>query len=136
MAHCAVAVAPWIASQSASPLNASPASSRLTVRSLRDPATNLAVGAALLQMWERRHKEIDEGFGGVPHRSGLAHMVWGDEVRSSGQEDHLLTVRRRMVQRYLGTIQLPRPMNRGQADAYLKSRVDAGVSPAFGPSRP
>ncbi len=75
----------------------------LTSRRLLDPTNNLAVGAALLQMWQARHAELDEAFGGAPHRSGVAHFVWGDEVRSSGHEDLILTARRRMVAAYLGT---------------------------------
>jgi hypothetical protein len=74
----------------------------LTSRRLLDPATNLAVGAALLEMWQARHQELDEAFGGAPHRSGVAHFVWGDEVRSSGQEDLILTARRRMIAAYVG----------------------------------
>jgi murein DD-endopeptidase MepM/ murein hydrolase activator NlpD len=75
----------------------------LTSQRLRDPATNLAVGAALLEMWQARHAELDEAFGGAPHRSGVAHFIWGDEVRSSGHEDLILTARRRMIATYLGT---------------------------------
>jgi len=40
----------------------------LTSRRLLDPENNLAVGAALLEMWNGRHKELDEAFGGAPHR--------------------------------------------------------------------
>jgi murein DD-endopeptidase MepM/ murein hydrolase activator NlpD len=75
----------------------------LTSRRLLDPTNNLTVGAVLLEMWQARHKELDEAFGGAPHRSGVAHFVWGDEVRSSGHEDLILTARRRMVAAYLGT---------------------------------
>jgi murein DD-endopeptidase MepM/ murein hydrolase activator NlpD len=75
----------------------------LAPKRLLDPTNNLAVGAALLEMWQAKHKEIDEAFGGAAHRTGVAHMVWGDEVRSSGHEDLILTARRRMVLRYLGT---------------------------------
>jgi hypothetical protein len=80
----------------------------LTSRRLLDPATSLAVGAALLGMWQARHKELDDAFGGAPHRSGVAHFVWGDEVRSSGQEDLILTARRRMIAAYVGAPEVPR----------------------------
>ena len=36
----------------------------------------------------------------MPHRSAVAHFVWGDDVRSSGQEDLILTARRRMILNY------------------------------------
>jgi hypothetical protein len=81
----------------------------LTSKRLLDPVTNLTVGAKLLEMWEARHREIDESFGGAQHRSGVSHMIWGDEVRSSGQEDLILTARRRMLGRFNGTIDVPRP---------------------------
>ena len=66
----------------------------LTSKRLLDPDVNLAVGAALLEMWNASHKELDAAFGGGLHRSGVAHFVWGDVVRSSGQEDLILTARR------------------------------------------
>jgi hypothetical protein len=74
--------------------------SDLTSKRLLDPEVNLAVGAALLEMWQAGHKEIDAAFGGGPHRSGVAHFTWGDVVRSSGHEDLILTQRRRLIARY------------------------------------
>jgi hypothetical protein len=85
----------------------------LTAKRLLDPANNLTVGAKLLQMWQTRHREIDESFGGVQHRSGVSHMVWGDTVRSSGQEDLILTARRRMLNKYNGVVDVPRPSQYG-----------------------
>src|SRR5262245_6008928 len=81
----------------------------LTSKRLLDPAVNLAVGAALLEMWQTSHKEIDASFGGGPHRTGVAHFSWGDIVRSSGHEDLILTTRRRMIAAYLGNKDAPRP---------------------------
>jgi hypothetical protein len=85
----------------------------LSIKNLLDPATNIAVGAALLKMWDDKHRELDQSFGGVQHRSGVSHFVWGDEARSSGQEDLILTGRRRMLGRYLGTTIAPRPSKYG-----------------------
>jgi hypothetical protein len=82
--------------------------SDLTSKRLLDPEVNLAVGAALLEMWQAGHKEIDAAFGGGPHRSGVAHFTWGDVVRSSGHEDLILTQRRRMIARYNGFKDTPR----------------------------
>ena len=76
---------------------------QLTSRALMDPAVNLSAGAAILEMWNTKHQELDESFGGSPHRGGVAHFLWGDEVRSSGQEDLVLTARRRMIGAYLQT---------------------------------
>ena len=80
----------------------------LTSKRLLDPEVNLAVGAALLEMWQAGHKEIDAAFGGGPHRTGVAHFPWGDVVRSSGQEDLILTQRRRMIVTYNGVKDTPR----------------------------
>ena len=74
----------------------------LTSKSLLDPDVNLAVGAALLEMWNAAHKELDAAFGGGSHRNGVSHFIWGDVVRSSGQEDLVLTARRRMIENYQG----------------------------------
>jgi hypothetical protein len=75
---------------------------RLARRELRDPAANLAVGARLLKMWQDTHAEVDARFGGAPHRSAVSHFIWGDEVRSSGHEDLILTARRRAIAAYIG----------------------------------
>jgi murein DD-endopeptidase MepM/ murein hydrolase activator NlpD len=72
-------------------------------RNLLDPKQNLNMGARLLRMWQDSHAEIDEAFNSVPHRSAVAHFVWGDDVRSSGQEDLILTARRRMILNYNAT---------------------------------
>jgi hypothetical protein len=82
---------------------------KLSVRRLLDPATNIEVGAMLLAYWQSHHKDIDEAFGGAAHRDGVSHIVWGDDVKSSGQEDLILTARRRMIFNYLGTTDAPRP---------------------------
>jgi hypothetical protein len=75
----------------------------LTSRRLLDPENNLTVGAALLAMWNAKHTELDQAFGGAAHRGGVSHFIWGDEVKSSGHEDLILTARRRMVCSYLET---------------------------------
>lgn len=69
---------------------------------------NLVVGAKLLRMWQETHKDSDAAFGGVPHRDAVSHFVWGDEVRSSGHEDLVLTARRRMLVAYAGAPEPPR----------------------------
>ena len=51
---------------------------------LLSPARNLQVGAQLLKMWLDAHPMLDETFGGVPHRTGVAHFLWGDRVQNSG----------------------------------------------------
>jgi murein DD-endopeptidase MepM/ murein hydrolase activator NlpD len=72
-------------------------------RNLLDPKQNLIIGARLLRMWQDAHAELDQQFASVPHRSCVAHFVWGDDVRSSGQEDLILTARRRMLGNYNAT---------------------------------
>ena len=80
----------------------------LTSKRLLDPDVSLAVGAALLEMWNTAHKELDAAFGGGSHRGGVSHFIWGDVVRSSGQEDLVLTARRRMIENYQGKKDEPR----------------------------
>lgn len=67
---------------------------------LEDPTENLRLGAKLLAMWQKAHLELDEIFGGVPHRGPVAHFIWGDIVRNSGVEDQALTARRRLIAHY------------------------------------
>jgi murein DD-endopeptidase MepM/ murein hydrolase activator NlpD len=69
-------------------------------KALLDPTANLRLGARLLRMWEEEHPALDEEFGGIRHRSGLAHYYWGDRVSSSGSEDLVFTTRRRMLAFY------------------------------------
>lgn len=78
-----------------------------TKRALLDPASNLRLGAQLLKMWQDAHLENDEDFKGVPHRGGVAHFVWGDIVRSSGNEDQTYTARRRLIGFYQQTPDTP-----------------------------
>lgn len=85
----------------------------LTKKRLFDPATNLRVGAQLLKMWQEKHAEIDTDFNSLPHRSEVSHFVWGDRVISSGQEDLILTIRRRMIGNYVGASELPRTSTLG-----------------------
>jgi murein DD-endopeptidase MepM/ murein hydrolase activator NlpD len=74
----------------------------LTLRRLLVAADNLRIGAKLLRMWQETHKDSDAAFGGAPHRDAVSHFIWGDEVRSSGHEDLVLTARRRMLLSYDG----------------------------------
>lgn len=77
---------------------------RLQARHLLDPLENLRVGAKLLQMWADRHQSIDARVPGAAHRTAVAHWFWGDRVRSSGGEDRVFTLRRRLLQRYAGSL--------------------------------
>jgi murein DD-endopeptidase MepM/ murein hydrolase activator NlpD len=87
----------------------------LSPRKLSDPAANLAAGAKLLKMWRDTHAATDEAFGGVPHRDAVSHLFWGDEVKSSGHEDLVLTARRRMLVAYAGAPETARPTRVGVA---------------------
>jgi murein DD-endopeptidase MepM/ murein hydrolase activator NlpD len=85
----------------------------LTVRRLLDPVNNIAVGAKLLKEWRETHAAIDAAFGGAAHRSEVSHFIWGDEVRGSGQEDLVLTARRRLLLDYNPVAEAPRPTKLG-----------------------
>jgi murein DD-endopeptidase MepM/ murein hydrolase activator NlpD len=67
---------------------------------LTDAAYNLQVGTALLAMWEAEHPALDQAFPGTPHRTGLAHFIWGDRVWGAAAEDRTLTARRVLIEAY------------------------------------
>jgi hypothetical protein len=69
---------------------------------LLDPAHNLRVGAALLDMWALEHtgRAADEALGSTPHRTAVAHFVWGDRVWGTTAEDRTLVARRRLLEAY------------------------------------
>jgi murein DD-endopeptidase MepM/ murein hydrolase activator NlpD len=69
---------------------------------LLDPEHNLRVGAALLAMWEATHIAVDASVGSTPHRTAIAHLVWGDHVWGATAEDRVLVARRRLLQSYTG----------------------------------
>ena len=74
---------------------------------LLDPAHNLRVGAKLLAMWQATHLAIDAAAGSTPHRSAIAHLVWGDKVWSATAEDRVLVARRRLLDAYTGAQATP-----------------------------
>jgi murein DD-endopeptidase MepM/ murein hydrolase activator NlpD len=76
---------------------------------LLDPAANLRVGAALLEMWSAAHAALDAASGSTPHRSAVAHFVWGDRVWSATAEDRTLVARRRLLELYAGARLVVRP---------------------------
>jgi murein DD-endopeptidase MepM/ murein hydrolase activator NlpD len=67
---------------------------------LLDPAHNLRVGVALLAMWQASHLAIDAAIGSTPHRTAVAHLVWGDRVWGATAEDRVLVARRRLLDAY------------------------------------
>jgi murein DD-endopeptidase MepM/ murein hydrolase activator NlpD len=73
---------------------------------LRDPRHNLQVGAALLAMWQATHVAVDAAAGSTPHRTAVAHLVWGDHVWGATAEDRVLVARRRLLQLYTGLEEL------------------------------
>jgi hypothetical protein len=76
---------------------------------LLDPAHNLAVGAALLKMWEDEHPVLDAAHPSTPHRTGVAHFIWGDRVWGATAEDRVLTARRQLLERYQGRTPVAQP---------------------------
>lgn len=71
-----------------------------TRKALLDPARNVALGAKVLRYWEDNHEALDVTFRSLPHRHAVSHLYWGDRVLSAGQEDLVLTTRRRLLARY------------------------------------
>jgi murein DD-endopeptidase MepM/ murein hydrolase activator NlpD len=80
---------------------------------LLDPAANLRVGAALLEMWSSEHAALDGASGSTPHRTAVAHFVWGDRVWSATAEDRTLVARRRLMDLYAGAPLVVRPSSLG-----------------------
>jgi hypothetical protein len=80
---------------------------------LLDPAANLRVGVALLDMWSAEHAALDVASGSTPHRTAVAHFVWGDRVWSATAEDRTLVARRRLLERYAGAPLVVRPSSLG-----------------------
>jgi len=74
----------------------------LTRERLLDPAHNLRVGVALLAMWQDSHVAIDAAIGSTPHRTAVAHLMWGDRVWGATAEDRVLVARRRLLDAYAG----------------------------------
>src|SRR5262249_39054125 len=77
------------------------------------PQHNLATGIALLSMWQSEHLALDRTFGGTPHRTGIAHFIWGDRVWGASAEDRVLTARRRLIELYTGDTPAPQPSSVG-----------------------
>jgi murein DD-endopeptidase MepM/ murein hydrolase activator NlpD len=80
---------------------------------LLDPAANLRAGAALLEMWGSEHAALDAASGSTPHRTAIAHFVWGDRVWSATAEDRTLVARRRLLDLYAGAPLAVRPSSLG-----------------------
>jgi len=76
---------------------------------LLDPAANLRVGAALLEMWTAEHAALDAASGSTPHRTAVAHLVWGDRVWSATAEDRTLVARRRLLDLYANAPLVTKP---------------------------
>lgn len=72
---------------------------------------NLYFTAAYLHILEDQHETLDEIFEQIPHRSAVAHFVWGDSVQGRRIEDRILTDRRRLLENY-GAIEPPAPIKR------------------------
>jgi len=80
---------------------------------LLEPAANLRAGAALLEMWAAEHGATDAASGSTPHRTAVAHFVWGDRVWSATAEDRTLVARRRLLDLYAGAPLVVRPSSLG-----------------------
>ncbi len=74
----------------------------LAVSELLDPAHNLTAGVALLKMWQHEHEALDVAAPEAPHRTAVAHFIWGERVWGAAGEDRVLTARRRMLEAYAG----------------------------------
>jgi murein DD-endopeptidase MepM/ murein hydrolase activator NlpD len=82
---------------------------------LLDPAANLRVGVALLEMWEAEHAALDAASRSTPHRTAISHLVWGDRVWSATPEDRALVARRRLLDMYANQPVSFRPSSLGLA---------------------
>lgn len=76
---------------------------------------NLYFTAAYLHILEEQHETLDAIFVQEPHRSIVAHFVWGDRVHGRWIEDRVLTDRRRLLENY-GAIAPAPPIRRYGAE--------------------
>lgn len=88
---------------------------------LLEPAHNLQLGIALLQMFGKEHEQLDRTIPQVAHRSGVAHFLWGDRVWAASGEDRVFTARRRLLQLYDGA---PPPVRLSDLGVDLMSPLD------------
>jgi murein DD-endopeptidase MepM/ murein hydrolase activator NlpD len=71
---------------------------------VRKDEQNLYFAAALLQMFSLQCPDLDEAFGGAPHRHPISHWFYGDVVRQAEPESRVLTIRRRLITYYHNAI--------------------------------
>ncbi len=62
--------------------------------------SNLYLSAAIIRVLTLQCRDLDEAFGGVPHRHAISHWFYGDRVREAEPEDRVLTARRRLLVYY------------------------------------
>ena len=75
----------------------------LTRRALRSSEASVYFAAGLLAVYGQQCRDLDAAFPGMPHRHPVAHMIWGDRVRSTEEEELILRDRRRLLQYYAPT---------------------------------
>ena len=68
--------------------------------SARKIKPNLYFAAAILSVFKKQCRDLDESLGGVPHRHFVSHWFFGDRVADSEPEDAVLTVRRQLLAYY------------------------------------
>lgn len=68
--------------------------------SMKKPVPNLQLAACILSVFKKQCRDLDDTFGGVPHRHYVSHWFFGDRVRHNEPEDAVLTARRRLLHYY------------------------------------
>jgi hypothetical protein len=63
-------------------------------------SSNFYWASAILSVFKKQAKSLDEAFAGVPHRHYVSHWFYGDKVRGTEPEDRVLTARRRLLDYY------------------------------------
>lgn len=81
---------------------------RFSPRTLGKVEPNLYYAAALMRVFQQQCPAIDRPFRSLPHRHAVSHFVWGDVVRGTRPEDHILTARRRLLYYYAPQSRAPR----------------------------
>ena len=77
----------------------------LTRRALLDPEANIYFAAGLLGVFQHQCPAMDRLTVSAPHRSPVAHFIWGDRVVDAGVEDRILRDRRRLLTLYHGKLE-------------------------------
>lgn len=72
----------------------------LSAAALAKPRLGIHFAAALLAIYTEQCRDLDDAFGGMDRHHPVAHMIWGDRVKSRQGAETILRDRRRLLRYY------------------------------------